>query len=448
MTAPEREVPRDDPAITGILTDPLWRSPRGFGWLLLFSGSLSAVFVIAIGVTVWRGIGMWGNNIPVAWGFGITNFVWWIGIGHAGTFISAFLLIMHEEWRASLNRLAEAMTLFALVNAGTFPLLHLGRPWFFYWLIPYPARTGVWPEFKSALPWDIAAITTYFLVSLMFWYLGLVPDLAVARDRARPGLRRTVYGLFALGWRGASRQWHQHRIAYLLLGGLATPLVISVHSVVSLDFASAQVPGWHSSIFPPYFVAGAIYSGFAMVVVLVLPVRRALGLERIVTERHLDNLGKLILATGLMMGYAYVIEAFGAWYKGAVPDAYAILGNRPFGFYGWLYWPMLLFNVAVPNLYWSRRNRTRPGVLLAGSIAILVGMWLERFIIVAGSLTRGYLPSSWRIFIPSITDFALLFGSLGLFAFLFLLFVRFIPVASIAETRRTVYETGSAAGHA
>src|SRR5690242_4089778 len=304
----------------------LRRSP-GRAWWAGFAASSFLVGVLLVAVTylLLAGVGIWGINIPVAWCFAITSFVWWIGIGHAGTLISAFLLLMHQKWRTSINRLAEAMTIFAVMTAGLFPLLHLGRPWFFYWLLPYPTRMSVWPQFKSALPWDVAAVATYFTVSLLFWYLGLVPDLATARDTAPTVRKRKVYGIFALGWRGSAQQWQHYRIAYLLLAGVATPLVISVHSVVSLDFSISQLPGWHSTIFPPYFVVGAIYSGFAMVLILLLPVRRVFGLEDIITRRHLDNMAKLLLTTGLMLAYSYIVEVFIAWYSGDLYERYTYL---------------------------------------------------------------------------------------------------------------------------
>lgn len=422
------------------LTDQLLAPLRGVGpvWWGLFAISLlgTAVFVLCIWITVAKGIGTWGNNIPVAWAFAITDFVWWIGIGHAGTFISAFLLLLNQHWRSSINRIAEAMTIFALMNAGLFPLLHLGRPWFFYWLIPYPATMGVWPNFKSALPWDIAAVTTYLTVSLIFWYAGLIPDLATARDYARGRLSRRLYGIFALGWRGASAEWRQHRIAMVLLAALATPLVVSVHSVVSLDFAIAQLPGWHTAIFPPYFVVGAIYSGFAMVLLLILPLRRAYSLENIITKRHLDAMAKLTLVMGLMLTYAYVTEAFLAWYKHDPHDWFTELVERPTGTYAAIYWFMILCNVVTPQILWFKRCRTSVPVLFGAASMILVGMWLERFIIIVTSLHRDFLPASWHFYKPTLVDLGLLGGSLGFFGLLFLLFVRFVPFVAISEVKR------------
>ncbi len=429
-------------ALTDHLLAPLWRSSPTW-WLLFGLSSLGTLLLLfTVTYTVARGIGVWGNNIPVAWAFAITNFVWWIGIGHAGTFISAFLILLNQRWRGSINRVAEAMTIFALVNAALFPLLHLGRPWFFYWLIPYPATMGVWPNFKSALPWDVAAVTTYFTVSLLFWFLGLVPDLASARDRAPSRLKRLVYGVFAMGWRGSGFQWQRYRVAYVLLAALATPLVISVHSVVSLDFSIAQLPGWHSTIFPPYFVVGAIYSGLAMVFVLLLPLRRAFGLYDIVTEAHLSAMAKLMLAMGLMLAYSYVVEIFMSWYSADFAEQYTYLTARPAGPYAIAYWIMTVLNVVTPQLFWVRRFRTSTRVLFLASIGILVGMWMERFIIIVTSLNRDFLTSSWHIYMPTWVDWGILAGSLGLFGFLFLLFVRFVPSVAISEVKELSIELG------
>jgi molybdopterin-containing oxidoreductase family membrane subunit len=430
-------------ALTDHLLAPLWTASRGW-WILFACSSLGTLLLIAmVTYTVIAGIGLWGNNIPVAWAFAITNFVWWIGIGHAGTFISAFLLLLNQHWRGSVNRVAEAMTIFALVNAAIFPVLHLGRPWFAYWLIPYPATMNVWPNFKSALPWDVAAVTTYFTVSVLFWYLGLVPDLATARDRARTRVRRIIYGIFAMGWRGSGFQWRRYQVAYVLLAALATPLVISVHSVVSLDFSIAQLPGWHSTIFPPYFVVGAIYSGLAMVLILVLPMRRIFSLYDVITEKHLDAIAKLMLVMGLMLAYSYVIETFIAWYGGNPEERYTYLFARPFGPYAVVYWVMTLFNVVSPQLFWSRRLRTNTVVLFLASIAILSGMWMERFVIIVTSLNRDFLTSSWHMYFPTWVDWSILSGTLGLFGFLFLLFVKFVPSVAISEVKALPLEVGS-----
>lgn len=434
--------------LTDHLLAPLWHASRAW-WLLFGISCLGTLLLLCtVTYTVARGIGVWGNNIPVAWAYAITNFVWWIGIGHAGTFISAFLVLLNQRWRGSINRVAEAMTIFALVNAALFPLLHLGRPWFFYWLVPYPATMNVWPNFKSSLPWDVAAVTTYFTVSLLFWFLGLVPDLASARDRAPTRLRRLVYGVFALGWRGSGFQWQRYRVAYVLLAGLATPLVISVHSVVSLDFAIAQLPGWHSTIFPPYFVVGAIYSGLAMVFLLLLPLRRAFGLYDIVTEAHLDAMAKLMLAMGLMLAYSYVIESFMAWYSGNAAERYTYLVARPTGPYAVAYWIMTALNVVTPQLFWSRRLRTSTTVLFLASLGILAGMWMERFIIIVTSLNRDFLTSSWHVYAPTWVDWSILAGSLGLFGFLFLLFIRFVPSVAISEVKALSIELSGDAGAA
>jgi Ni/Fe-hydrogenase subunit HybB-like protein len=436
----------NDATLTDHLLAPLWRASRAWWASFALSAAGTALLLATVTYTVATGIGTWGNNIPVAWAFAITNFVWWIGIGHAGTFISAFLVLLNQRWRGSINRVAEAMTIFALVNAAIFPLLHLGRPWFFYWLVPYPATMNVWPNFKSALPWDVAAVTTYFTVSLLFWYLGLVPDLASARDRAPTRRGRMAYGIFAMGWRGSGFQWQRYRIAYVLLAALATPLVISVHSVVSLDFSIAQLPGWHSTIFPPYFVVGAIYSGLAMVLVLLLPLRRAFGLYDIVTPRHLDAIAKLMLAMGMMLVYSYVIETFMAWYSGDPAEKYTYLVARPFGPYAIAYWVMTILNVGTPQLFWIKRFRTNTAVLFLGSIGILVGMWMERFIIIVTSLNRDFLTSSWHIFIPTWVDWGILAGSLGLFGFLFLLFVRFVPAVAISEMKSLRIELSASEG--
>ena len=430
-----RELP-DDGTLTTQLLAPLWTSHPAWKWLFMASGALSLWFLFAMGVTFARGIGAWGNNIPVAWAYAITDFVWWIGIGHAGTFISAFLLLLHQRWRASINRLAEAMTLFALVNASLFPILHLGRPWFFYWLVPYPATMGVWPNFKSSLPWDVAAISTYFTVSLLFWYLGLVPDLAAARDRAPGRTRRRVYGVFALGWHGSGTEWRHYRVAYTLLAGLATPLVVSVHSIVSLDFAIAQLPGWHSTIFPPYFVVGAIYSGFAMVLMLVLPVRHVFRLHNVITRRHLDHIALLLLVTGSLLAYSYLCEAFGAWYSGDLFERYTMLTARTRGPYAVFFWIMTAVNVLTPQLFWWTRLRTNVVVLFVVGVMIWIGMWLERFVIIVASLNRDFLPSSWHLYAPTWVDWSLLAGSIGLFSFLFLAFLRWVPFVPVSEVKR------------
>jgi Ni/Fe-hydrogenase subunit HybB-like protein len=398
---------------------------------------LVLLFLMAAGYLFAKGIGIWGLNIPVAWAFDITNFVWWIGIGHAGTLISAILLLLHQKWRNSINRFAEAMTLFAVACAGLFPLLHLGRPWVFYWLMPYPDTMKLWPQFRSPLVWDVFAVSTYATVSFLFWYMGLVPDLASMRDQARHPAARYFYGFLAMGWRGSARHWFRYDTAYLLLAGLATPLVVSVHTVVSLDFAVSLLPGWHSTIFPPYFVAGAIYSGFAMVLTLAIPLRAIYGLQDFVTERHLDNIAKVLLATGLIVGYGYFIEFFTAWYSGN-PYELFLMKNRATGPYWPIFWSVIGLNVLVPQLLWLKRVRIAPVALFILSILINLGMWLERYMIIVISLHRDFLPSSWGIFHGTRWDYATYFGSIGVFLLLFLLFIRFLPAISIFETRTLV----------
>jgi molybdopterin-containing oxidoreductase family membrane subunit len=400
---------------------------------------LTMLLLFAITWLFAYGIGVWGINIPVAWGFAIVNFVWWIGIGHAGTFISAFLLLMRKEWRTSINRFAEAMTLFAVACAGLMPLLHLGRPYFFYWLLPYPNTMQLWPQFRSPLVWDVFAVMTYGLVSLVFWYIGLVPDLASLRDRTKNRLAAKIYGFFALGWRGSVRHWKRYQSAYLLLAGLATPLVISVHSIVGLDFAVSQTPGWHVTIFPPYFVAGAIYSGFAMVLTLAIPMRAFFGLRDLITMRHLDNCAKLMLVTGLIVAYGYTMEHFMVWYS-MDPFEHYMSHNRMFGPYGWSYYLMLFCNVAAVQLFWFRRVRMNITWLFVIALIVNVGMWFERFVIVVTSLHRDFLPSSWGMYYPTIWDYATFVGTLGLFACLFFLFARLLPVISISEMRELVEE--------
>jgi molybdopterin-containing oxidoreductase family membrane subunit len=438
-----------DTALSAQLLSTTWR-PLTRGWKLAFAicGALTLMLFALVGLTVLRGIGMWGNNVPVAWGFGIINFVWWIGIGHAGTFISAILLLLEQPWRTSINRFTEGMTLFAVIQAGLFPLLHLGRPWFAYWLFPYPAEMDTWPQVRSALPWDAAAVSTYFTVSLMFWYLGLVPDLAALRDRAPTRARRIAYGIAALGWRGSVQQWRHHKVAYFLLAGLATPLVLSVHSVVSLDFAITGLAGWHSTIFPPFFVAGAILSGFAMVVVLILPARRVFGLHNAITARHLDSMAKLVLITSWIVLYAYVIEIFVGWYSGDRYEMYQHLVNRPFGWYAWSFWLMMFCNCLATQVFWSRRMRRSPIALFVVALLVNLGMWLERFEIIVVSLSRDFLPSAWHFFAPTWVDLGILTGTLGFFGLLFLAFLRLVPFVPVAELKQMRSELGHADGHA
>ena len=415
------------------------RTPRF--WYIGFGLSFILVLVLlyCIAALVAIGVGLFGIMIPVAWGFAIVNFVWWIGIGHAGTLISAILLLLRQKWRQSINRFAEAMTLFAVACAGLFPLIHLGRPWFAYWLFPYPSTMGIQPQFRSPLVWDVFAVSTYFTVSLLFWFLGLIPDLATLRDRARGRVPRFIYGMLAMGWRGSAIHWYRYEMAYLLLAGLATPLVVSVHTVVSFDFAVALVPGWHSTIFPPYFVAGAIYSGFAMVLTIAIPLRKLYGLEDFITLRHLRNMGIVMLATGMVVAYGYLMETFFAWYSGDIFEKYMML-NRMFGPYGWMYWLLILFNILIPQALWIAKVRTHPVVLFLISISVNIGMWLERYVIVVVSLSRDFMPSAWGMYSGTIVDYAVLAGSIGLFVCLLFLFIRVLPMISIFEMRGLVHE--------
>jgi molybdopterin-containing oxidoreductase family membrane subunit len=411
------------------------------GWLIGFSIAFLLVMMLLVGMTklLLVGVGIWGVNIPVGWGFAIVNFVWWIGIGHAGTLISAILLLLRQTWRQSINRFAEAMTLFAVACAGIFPLIHMGRPWLFYWLFPYPNTMQIWPQFRSPLVWDVFAVSTYGTVSFLFWFTGLIPDLATLRDRARNRISRVIYGILAMGWRGSAKHWHRYDTAYLLLAGLSTPLVVSVHTVVSFDFAVAIVPGWHTTIFPPYFVAGAIYSGFAMVMTLAIPIRKFYGLEDFITMRHLQNMGKILLATGLIVAYGYMMETFMAWYGGNLYEGYMIK-NRMTGPYAPLYWLLIACNVVIPQLLWSPRVRNSVPMLFILSLIVNVGMWLERFIIVVTSLHRDFLPSSWDMYYPTRWDWAIYLGTIGLFCALLFLFLRVLPMISIFEMRTILPE--------
>jgi Ni/Fe-hydrogenase subunit HybB-like protein len=413
------------------------------GWWLGFAIAFAFFMILnfALSYLLYIGVGIWGINIPIGWGFAIVNFVWWIGIGHAGTLISAFLLLMRQRWRQSINRFAEAMTLFAVACAGIFPLFHMGRPWLAYWLFPYPDTMKLWPQFRSPLVWDVFAVSTYATISLLFWFVGLLPDLATLRDRAKKRISRTVYGVLAMGWRGSTRHWRHYEMASLLLAGLATPLVVSVHTVVSFDFTIAVIPGWHSTIFPPYFVAGAIYSGFAMVVTLAIPLRKFYGLEDFITLRHLDNMAKMLLATGLIVAYGYMMETFMAFYSGNQYDRYMIL-NRMTGPYAPVYWLLIACNIVVPlTLLWSSRIRRNVTALFLVSLVVQLGMWLERFVIVVTSLHRDFLPSSWGMYYPTRWDWAVFLGSIGLFFTLFYLFIRYLPMISIFEMRELVHKT-------
>jgi molybdopterin-containing oxidoreductase family membrane subunit len=439
---PPSELPAPNPHwITEKISSLVLTPQTPIEWLvtfgLTFMGTLGLVFAIA-----WlliRGIGIWGVNIPVAWGFAIVNFVWWIGIGHAGTLISAILLLLHQAWRQSINRFAEAMTLFAVMCAGVFPLIHLGRPWFFYWIAPYPNTMGLWPQWRSPLVWDMFAVSTYFTISLVFWYVGLIPDLATFRDRAKHRFTQVMYGIMAMGWRGSAYHWQRYQMAYLILAGLATPLVVSVHTVVSFDFTIAIVPGWHSTIFPPYFVAGAIYSGFAMVLTLAIPLRKLYHLEELITSRHLENMAKLMLTTGVIVAYSYIIEAFIAFYSGNPYERYEII-NRAFGPYGWLYWLLITTNLVIPQFLWSARCRKHTGILFLIALCVNVGMWLERFVIVVVSLHRDFLPSSWDMYYPTFWDWTTFLGTIALFITLFLMFVRLLPSISMFEMKEILHK--------
>lgn len=410
-------------------------------WFILMAGFLSLVCLLMsmIGYLIWDGVGVWGLNQPVGWGFAIVNFVFWVGIGHAGTLISAILFLFRQNWRTSINRFAEAMTIFAVICALIFPGIHVGRIWLAYFMFPIPNSMAMWPNFRSPLLWDVFAVSTYFTVSLLFWYVGLIPDLATLRDRATSKVKKVAYGLFALGWRGANRHWQNYERAYLILAAIATPLVLSVHSIVSFDFAVSQLPGWHTTIFPPYFVAGAIFSGFAMVLTLLIIAREIFNMKDIVTMRHLENMNKFILATGTMVGYAYAMEFFIAWYSGNPYETFAFV-NRAFGPYWWAYWIMVSCNVISPQLFWFRKLRTSIPVMFVVSIFVNIGMWFERFVITVTSLHRDFLPSSWGYYSPTYVDVLTFVGSFGLFFTLFLLFLKYLPMIAIAEVKMILPE--------
>jgi molybdopterin-containing oxidoreductase family membrane subunit len=426
--------------ITDRISEIVLQRKTPSGWWIGFAIAFCVLqlLLVAMGYLLFVGIGVWGPNVPIGWGFDIINFVWWIGIGHAGTLISAILLLLRQEWRTSINRFAEAMTLFAVACAAFYPIFHTGRPWMaIYWLLPYPNTMGLWPNFRSPLIWDVFAVTTYATVSALFWFVGLIPDLATLRDRARSKPWKILYGILAMGWRGSAKHWHNYETAYLLLAALATPLVVSVHTVVSFDFATGIVPGWHATIFPPYFVAGAIYAGFAMVLTLAIPLRKYYKLEGFITLRHLENMAKVMLATGLIVAYGYMCEAFFAWYSGTEYETYMIR-NRMFGPYWWAYWLLILCNVVAPNLLWAKNLRTSVPFLFGISFVVSIGMWLERYVIIVTSLHRDFLPSSWGMYQGTVFDWAAFIGTLGLFVTLLFLFVRFLPAISMAEMR-TLY---------
>jgi Ni/Fe-hydrogenase subunit HybB-like protein len=435
--------------VCDIVERPWRKMPIAWYVALAISMSMAGLLLVALTYLVLTGIGIWGNNNNEGWAWDITNFVFWIGIGHAGTLISAILFLLRQKWRTSINRSAEAMTIFAVMTAGIFPLFHTGRPWLaWYWLLPLPNDMSVWPQFRSPLMWDVFAVSTYLTVSVLFWYVGLVPDVATLRDRfAAKGrnLGALIYGILALGWRGSARQWHRYEKAYMVLAALSTPLVLSVHSVVSFDFAVAQIPGWHTTIFPPYFVAGAIFSGFAMVLTLMLPARYLFGLKDIVREDHIEAMCKILLATGMMVGFAYGTEFFIAWYSGNPVEQFVFI-NRAFGPFWWAYWIMVSCNVFIPQLFWFKKCRTNPYIIFVLCIFVNIGMWFERFVIIATSLTRTWLPNSWHYFKPTIWDICTLIGSFGLFFTLFLLFLRFLPAVAMFEVK--IASDHAHAGHA
>ena len=451
----------------GLERVPLVSNQRGLGWVtdriagviegetpgwwkvsFAISATMMTVCFVMILYLMSTGVGVWGLQHPVMWGYAIINFVWWIGIGHAGTLISAILFLLRQKWRTSINRAAEAMTIFAVMCAGIFPLIHIGRIWFGWWLFPIPNSYSIWPQFRSPLMWDVFAVSTYFTVSVLFWYMGLIPDLAVMRDRARTKIRKFSYGLFALGWTGSNRHWSNYEKAYLILAGLSTPLVLSVHSIVSLDFSVSQLPGWHTTIFPPYFVAGAVYSGFGMVLTLLIPLRRMLHLEEIITVRHVELMCKVTLGVGSIVGYAYAMEFFIAWYSGNPYERFLFLRNRaadPFIFgplfhvppapYWWGFWTMVICNVIVPQFFWFKKIRTSMLTVFVLSILVNIGMWFERFVIVITSLHREFIPSNWGYYAPTWVDILQFLGTFGLFFTFFLLFIRFIPLIAIAEVK-------------
>jgi Ni/Fe-hydrogenase subunit HybB-like protein len=421
-----------------LISKPLNTKPdRKFYIALSISGSMLALLVIGLGLTFYYGIGMWGNNIPVGWAFDITNFVFWVGIGHAGTLISAILFLLRQKWRTGIARFAEGMTIFAVMTAGLFPLIHVGRPWLAGYLFPYPNQHSLWVNFDSPLLWDVFAVSTYFIVSLIFWYVGLIPDFATLRERAEGKIKKIIYSVFGLGWRFSNKHWQHYEMVYLILAGFATPLVLSVHTIVSFDFAVSILPGWHATIFPPYFVAGAVFSGFAMVQNVLIIVRKIFNYEHIITIKTLEKMNKIMLLTGSMVGYAYAMEFFIAWYSGQPIERFTFI-NRAFGSYAWAYWVMISCNVISPQLFWSKKIRTTIPVMFVIAIFVNIGMWFERFVIIVTSLSRDFLPSSWHMFVPTYTDIMILIGSFGFFFTWMLLFTKALPVVSMAEVKAVV----------
>jgi len=428
--------------VTDDILRPMMNKPGKYWYLGIFLSSSALLFgAFMIFWTVWQGIGTWGQNRTVGWGWGITNFVWWIGIGHAGTFISAILLLFRQKWRTSINRAAEAMTIFAVICAALFPIIHMGRPLLAFFIFPYPNTRGLWVNFNSPLLWDVFAISTYFIVSLIFWYVGLIPDIGTLRDRIKKGFKKTIYKVLSLGWKGSARHWHRHEVTTIMLAALATPLVLSVHSIVSMDFATSVIPGWHTTIFPPYFVAGAIFSGFAMVLTLMIITRKAMGLEDYITVSHVENMNKIIIATGSIVGLAYITEMFISWYSGVEYEHFALM-NRATGPYWWAYWIMMTFNVVSPQLLWIKKLRTNLVFTFILSIVINVGMWFERFVIIVTSLHRDFLPSSWTMYKPTIVEIGLFLGTLGFFFTAFFLFIRVFPVIAISEVKSVLKSSG------
>ena len=434
-------------SVTADIADIVLDRKQGKNWWVGFGIGLVLLNVLMMAVTylLVKGTGIWGINNPVGWAFAIINFVWWIGIGHAGTLISAILLLLNQDWRTSINRFAEAMTLFAVACAGMFPILHTGRPWLAFWLFPFPNSMEMWPNFRSPLVWDVFAVSTYATVSALFWFVGLVPDFATLRDRATSKVQQTVYGVLALGWRGSARHWDRYETAYLLLAGLSTPLVVSVHSVVSFDFAIAVIPGWHATIFPPYFVAGAVYAGFAMVLTIAIPLRVAYGIKDYITDRHLDLMARVMLATGLFVSYGYATEAFMAWFSANVYEIF-MMENRMWGPSSWSYWALIACNGLAIQPLWSQKVRSSPIALFIICMFVNVGMWLERFVIVATSLQHDFMPSAWGMYYPTIWDILTFIGTIGLFVTLLFLFIRFLPMISIFEMRTLVPEAKSKEG--
>lgn len=421
--------------IERLVAAPMESKPnKKFFIALSISVSVLMIGAVFLAISFYKGIGLWGNNQPVGWAFPIVNFVFWVGIGHAGTLISAILFLLRQKWRTGIARFAEAMTIFAVMCAGIFPIIHTGRPWLAGYLLPYPNQHGLWVNFTSPLVWDVFAVSTYFTVSLVFWYIGLIPDFAVMRDRTSQKVKKTIYSVFSLGWRNSHRNWQHYEKAYMLLAGFATPLVLSVHTIVSFDFAVSILPGWHTTIFPPYFVAGAIFSGFAMVVTVLIFVRKIFDLEHIITLNHLEKMNKVILATGMMVGYAYAMEFFIAWYSGVEVEQFVFI-NRAFGPYAWAYWIMVSCNVIFPQLFWFKKIRRTIPAMFVIVILVNVGMWFERFVITVTSLHRDFLPSSWGYYTPTIYDLGILIGSFGLFFTLVILFTKALPVVSISEVK-------------